>query len=393
MAPLETSPDVLVARARDVVGTAGYGTRPRDYAFDFGRDLGHLNHLAARGFDWRRLADERPGIFLWWYRESRGWLVPRGSSPSVTLDDPPPAPGDVELVLDARSRQLLLFRAIPENRGAPGASGGEPDWRPLFDAAGLDMARFAETAPSRRSGGGFDLQRAWVGSAAAAPDVPVRVEAGALEGRAASFALQYPWSVSSVDRPTEDRLMGVPAAPMLLGIAWTALVAAALFARRNYRLGRLDVRAAAALAGATFCFTLGAWLLRAHLTPTAGTMTRLSQAIGASLFNAAAAFITYAGIDHYARRYWPASLVSWTRLVNGRLRDPLVGQDLLVGALGGLITLGGHPRATMSSPTRSARSRGRPQGIQAWSKSHSAGCSAVTPTWRPSRSARAPAGW
>jgi hypothetical protein len=242
MAPLEIPPDVLVARARDIAGAAGYSTQPRDYAFDFGRDLGHLNHLAARRFDWTRLADERPGIFLWWYRESRGWLVPRGSSPSVTIDDPPPAPGDVEVVLDARSRQLLAFRAIPEARGTAGASGSEPDWRPLFDAAGLDMARFAETAPSRRSAGGFDLQRAWVGSAAAAPDVPVRVEAGALEGRAASFALRYPWSVSSATQPTEDRLPGAPAMPMLMGIVWTGLVAAALFARRNYRLGRLDAR-------------------------------------------------------------------------------------------------------------------------------------------------------
>jgi serine/threonine-protein kinase len=31
------------------------------------------------------------------------------------------------------------------------------------------------------------------------------------------------------------------------------------------------------------------------------------------------------------RRYWPETLVSWNRLLAGRLRDPLVGTHLLVG--------------------------------------------------------------
>jgi serine/threonine-protein kinase len=368
MAPLEIPPDVLVARARDIAGAAGYGTRLRDHAFDFERDVGHLNHLAARGFDWRRLAGQRPGIFLWWYRESRGWLVPRGSWPAVTREDPPPAAGDIEVVLDARSRQLLSFRAIPDDGEAgngvqAGTPETEPNWRPFFEAAGLDLARFAEAAPARRPAGSFDVRRAWLGSAAAAPDVPVRVEAGALDGRAVSFAVQYPWSARAGPAMTKDRLLGMPALPGFMGIVWFSLVVGAVLVRRNYRLGRLDPRAASAVASATFCFTLAAWLLRAHLTPTAGTMTRFSQALGTSLFNAAAAFMVYAGVDPYARRYWPASLVSWTRMVNGRLRDPLVGQDVLVGTLGGLVVsagvlayfvmvhaLGGQPGPTAGDP-------------------------------------------
>ncbi len=368
MAPLEVPPDVLVARARDIAGSAGYLARPRDSAFGFERDLGHLAYLAARRFDWTRLADQRPGIFLWWYRESRGWLVPRGFSPSVTFDDPSAAPGDVQVILDARSRQLLAFLAVPgdgllDDPAAEGAPKAEPDWRPWFEAAGLDVARFAEAAPARRSAGSFDVRRAWLGSAAAAPDVPVRVEAGALDGRAMSFVVQYPWSARAGTAVTEDRLFGMPALPGFMAIVWFSLAAGAVLVRHNYRLGRLDLRAASAVAGATFCFSLAAWLLRAHLTPTAGTMTRLSQALGTSLFNAAGTFILYAGVDPYARRYWPASLVSWTRMVNGRLRDPLVGQDVLVGTLGGLVVsagflayfviahaLGGQPGPTAGFP-------------------------------------------
>jgi hypothetical protein len=156
-----------------------------------------------------------------------------------------------------------------------------------------------------------------------------------------SFVLRYAWSVATEPEATQPRLAGAPALPMLMvGIAWTSLLAACLFARRNYRLGRLDVRGAATLAGATFWCTLAAWLLRAHATPTAGTLAGLSLGVGTSLFTAGGAFVSYAGIDPYARRYWPASLVSWTRVVHGRFRDPLVGQDVLVGVLTGLVMTG-----------------------------------------------------
>jgi hypothetical protein len=35
------------------------------------------------------------------------------------------------------------------------------------------------------------------------------------------------------------------------------------------------------------------------------------------------------------RRIWPQSLVSWSRMLGGRLRDPLLGRDVLVGIFAG----------------------------------------------------------
>jgi serine/threonine-protein kinase len=342
IAPPDTPPEALVARARDIATSVGYGAQPRDYAFAFERDRTRLAYLKTHGFDWSRLANARPGPFLWWYRQSNRWMVPRNQALSVTRDDPPPAAGEVEITLDARSRQLLSFSAIPDDHGPAGTAVSEPDWRPLFDAAGLDMARFTAATPGSPPAVGFDLRRAWVGSTAEQPDQPVRIEAAALGGRSVCFVLRYAWSAATEPEATEPRLAGAPALPMLIvGIVWTSLLAACLFARRNYRLGRLDVRGAATLAGATFWCTLAAWLLRAHATPTAGTLAGLSLGVGTALFTAGGAFVSYAGIDPYARRYWPASLVSWTRVVNGRFRDPLVGQDVLVGVLTGLVMTGG----------------------------------------------------
>jgi hypothetical protein len=38
------------------------------------------------------------------------------------------------------------------------------------------------------------------------------------------------------------------------------------------------------------------------------------------------------------RRTWPESLVGWIRLLDGRLRDPRVGRDVMLGLLAGLGT-------------------------------------------------------
>ena len=36
------------------------------------------------------------------------------------------------------------------------------------------------------------------------------------------------------------------------------------------------------------------------------------------------------------RRRWPERIISWSRLLNGSVRDPLVGRDILVGTLVGI---------------------------------------------------------
>jgi hypothetical protein len=47
----------------------------------------------------------------------------------------------------------------------------------------------------------------------------------------------------------------------------------------------------------------------------------------------------YLAIEPYIRRHWPQAIISWSRLLAGRLRDPLVGRDLLLGVLLGLAWL------------------------------------------------------
>ena len=64
------------------------------------------------------------------------------------------------------------------------------------------------------------------------------------------------------------------------------------------------------------------------------------RGLGVCLLLAAVVWILYLAIEPYIRRHWPDMLVSWTRLLAGRWKDPLVGRDVLlgtaVGALGAM---------------------------------------------------------
>jgi hypothetical protein len=41
--------------------------------------------------------------------------------------------------------------------------------------------------------------------------------------------------------------------------------------------------------------------------------------------------VIYVALEPLVRRRWPERIVSWTRLLAGRLQDPMVGRDLLIG--------------------------------------------------------------
>jgi len=57
-----------------------------------------------------------------------------------------------------------------------------------------------------------------------------------------------------------------------------------------------------------------------------------SDLAGTVTFGAAFVWVSHLALDPFARRYWPDLLISWNRLLAGRVRDPLVGRDILIGA-------------------------------------------------------------
>ena len=59
------------------------------------------------------------------------------------------------------------------------------------------------------------------------------------------------------------------------------------------------------------------------------------RALAHAMLHGVTVWVLYMAIEPYVRRVWPRMLVSWTRLLSGRLRDPLLGRDVLIGLLVG----------------------------------------------------------
>ena len=56
-----------------------------------------------------------------------------------------------------------------------------------------------------------------------------------------------------------------------------------------------------------------------------------------SVFSAVTLALTYISFEPFVRRRWPQTMISWSRVLAGGFRDPLVGRDLLVGCLSGVV--------------------------------------------------------
>jgi hypothetical protein len=72
-----------------------------------------------------------------------------------------------------------------------------------------------------------------------------------------------------------------------------------------------------------------AWVNTAGHSPGPWELYLLVAALSWAAFASALIWTLYVAIEPYVRRNWPDALISWTRLLNGRFRDPLVGSHIL----------------------------------------------------------------
>jgi serine/threonine-protein kinase len=107
-------------------------------------------------------------------------------------------------------------------------------------------------------------------------------------------------------------------------------------AYRNYSRGKGDRRGAMRMAKAVFALEMVVFVARAQLSFSAGTLGLAVMAISAGLFVSGALWVLYIALEPYVRSKWPQTIVSWSRLLSGKLRDPMVGRDVLFGTLLGL---------------------------------------------------------
>ena len=344
--PLPKSPEVLGADARAILTSLGYPGPGRDRTQGFSRDTAYIDSLMG-GPSWSSwktlLARGEPSVVRFWYRESPRPLVPHRTTEFFAAPHDPPddTPGAVSLELDTRGR-LRRLQAVPPDFDDSGEAAAPPDWGPIFAAAGFELGALKTVEPRWFPPHYADRREAWEGVYPDAPEVRIRLEAAGFRGRIVAFRIVEPWTEGKgADalhhwvRPEE--IVPSPWARLAhLGFHVVFMIGLALLARRNLRLGRGDTKLAFRLASFVLALVMAQWAFGSHHVSDRSEMEVFFGGLYRGFFAFALSWLFYIALEPYVRKLWPRSLISWIRLLNGRLRDPVVGRDVLLGCVYGI---------------------------------------------------------
>jgi tRNA A-37 threonylcarbamoyl transferase component Bud32 len=339
LAPLTNSPDVLRVKARELTRSFGYkdGIDSADelrQQSDFPRYLKETDPSPER---WDRMMTMHPSAYVFYLRQSPEYLVPWKLSPVSRFDPPITVPGMTRTGVDMDGK-LLEFVAIPPQLDREPRQTVKFDWNILFNAAGLDPARFNAAEPEWLPDGNSDERAAWTGFAPRAAEIPIRVEAATYNGRPVFFSIIYPWDspyrqAEGADNPGQSK------APLyiFLGVLLSFMLGTLMLARRNYRLGLGDYKGALRLALVVASIFLFNWAMRVHhVADFQGEVDGFFKGLSAALLYGVVVYAAYIALEPFVRRRWPGRIISWNRLIAGDLRDPLIGRDVLFGTILGI---------------------------------------------------------
>jgi predicted Ser/Thr protein kinase len=334
------SPEVLADRAQELAQKLGY-SGAIDRAYWIGSNHDYLDYVSkdAAGKNWEYASAGKawPSPMTFWFRQSPQWMTPAmtyDSFPVVRWLNPPyETSGMMTVNLDMLGR-LLFLRAVPSQvEAAP--TGREPDWSLLFAEAGLDKSQFAPGTPKWAPPDRFDTSADWDGHLAGHSELPLHVTAAAWRGRPVYFQVVAPWDKPWQMSPTNQLMDSKIGVAVMVSLLISYVIVGGFFARSNIRRGRADVQGAVRFGIAlTLCYC-SYGLLHYHFVPVPAYIWFQFYVLAYPMLMSLLAWVGYLAVEPYARRTWPQVMVSWQRLLNGRLRDPLIGRDLLLGILVG----------------------------------------------------------
>jgi protein kinase-like protein len=344
--PFGDSPEVLATTAREMVSRFGYTDAPADTASGFGLQFNYLQYIETNQKTttrWEALRSDEPPTAIFWYRQSPKLLTSIAPSDNfvygrIQPDQPPMEISGSKLVKLSLKGRLLHFEAIPPQVDDATGPAPAPDWAPLFAAAGMDAQKFKPVSPKWFPLAWGDTRAAWEGAWPGRSDIPLRIEAAAYRGKPMYFDLISPW-----DRPERMEVFsgfrqnaigqwfGLALLGSIIGIGvWIA--------SRNLRLGRGDLKGAVRLALFVLIVRLVNWVLLAHHVSSPVEFILFILALSEGLFFAAVTWLLYISLEPYVRRHWPVTIIAWTRMLSGQFKDPVLGRDVLLGSLFGVIS-------------------------------------------------------
>jgi hypothetical protein len=337
---MRKSLDSLQDRARDILTSLGYENRGQDFARGLSVNFDVIRHIRDTDQSrdrWRALERRAAPLMIFWYRSSPSELVPVASNWTPTSVDPPmTTAGMVRVNLDDAGR-LLELEAVPARADEASAPSRPSPWPALFQAAGLDMSTFRAVSPQLLPRAFATERAAWEGPQPGVGGSTLHVEAAAHRGAAIAFRVTGPAEpiVPRTSPPVETSNASWRVVANMLGTL--VMFATLLLARSNLRAGRGDRKGAWRL----FCFALAAmsasWIVSArHYSTFLVEDDRLFEFIAHALLTTGVVWLLYIALEPYVRRYAPAILISWTRVLSGQIVNPRVGRDVLVGTAVGV---------------------------------------------------------
>jgi hypothetical protein len=334
--PLPSSTDVLAAKSRDIARQLGYAEAPLDTSYGFGNWSDYVGYVEKHDQSvnrWKNLSTGSPPVMVFWYRDSPRYLEVDTFifTPIAGPDEPPNRfSGGCQVYLDTLGR-LIGLECVPPQFVASTDPAPPPNWETLFAAAGMDMKSFRQVTPQWTELVEADTRAAWEGNWPEHPDIPLRIEAGAFRGVPVYFDTLSPWDKPSRMQEENPETRETLGNAILITLFLAVLVFGIVLATRNLRVKRGDRVGAFRLALGVFAAVSLTTLLFAHNVPNLHELKIFFIAVGWGLIYAAMVWLVYIALEPHVRRRWPHALISWSRLLAGQFRDPLVGRDVLVG--------------------------------------------------------------
>jgi len=338
--PEVKSTQVLEDRARELLRKISPAAPAADYAVSYGTDgefLRWVEEQPNKGQQWERLSTGEPAAVFFWYRQGPRSLVPvRNSSEVLWIDPPITTSGMSGVRVDLSGHLLSYYWTPPQLENEAAAPAAVPDWSALFAEARLDPLAFKATEPKWAPPFFCDTRAAWEGTYPQRPDLPLRIEAASYRGHPVSFFLVAPWTRAERMGPVEPKGKERAGDLVVTSLLLALLVSGGLLAWHHLRAGRSDRRGAFRLATLIATLNAVAWVLGTHhVADREGEMELAARGAGEGLLAAFILWVFYLALEPYVRRFWPHTIISWTRFLAGAVRDPLVGRDLLAGATWG----------------------------------------------------------
>jgi serine/threonine-protein kinase len=335
--PFVKSYEALRENAREIAARLGHTEPPTDTASWFQFDIAEYLRIVREegpGALPEALSLPGQGVLYFFHRQAPEPMPSLFLNGTISRSIPPPDPGEVAMALDLRGRLVRLWVEPARFEPAEGDA-TETDWSALFELAGLAIEDFEATDPRVVPEMYADARTAWSGVLPDQGNRPVRIEAASFRGNPVYFdtviSSDEAWLADEDQAPPIPMKLFIATIVFLLVIIVVITGGALFLTIRNLRLRRGDKTGAFRIAVLVVALRLIQWALTADHVGHPVELLSLVIAICGAVSLGVLAWVVYVAFEPYVRRLWPEVIVSWSRLLAGRFRDPLVGRDILLG--------------------------------------------------------------